>query len=412
MQTAIQKIGDTHLLVTPDGKPIPHKNSDTPLFHIFPRLYNPFKNIGLNDIRLSKADLFLPGSKEPISVLPEEVVIRRPYPNVTMCVAGTSDRKMGWSIPLEMDNLLEWLRLEWLIQLPVKCEHNLMTIHHQFKLDFNLTQQGHVFSMDQTSTFYDPNARAVSFLDLDDIDESFTKGDESFKPYVLDESCGFGFAYFQTLNLTSCAWSDLICDQIEDMALERDVKPATEFTTYIEAHHNNACCEILAADLYNAIRLAREVIVPEEAIYFNDSEKHPAIKHICQWWNDLAPDPATWIAAQIQIDVRIADDNLYWSGMDEKPPWPIDGEWRAKSRNACARWDEYVLIEFAQSKTANFYNDHSFQVFNVAGQDFWSGDGVPSEEAKTWDFAKEGLEALRSFPERFPVAWEKLKAAL
>ncbi|MGR3279226.1 hypothetical protein ACSYAD_29605, partial [Acaryochloris marina NIES-2412] len=114
----------------------------------------------------------------------------------------------------------------------------------------------------------------------------------------------------------------------------------------------------------------------------------------------------------IQIDVRIADDNLYWSGMDEKPPWPIDGEWRAKSRNACARWDEYVLIEFAQSKAANFYNEHSFQVFNVAGQDFWSGDGVPCEESMTWDFAREGLEALRSFPERFPVAWEKLKAAL
>ncbi|WP_262562646.1 hypothetical protein [Acaryochloris sp. CCMEE 5410] len=163
MQVAIAKIGDSHLLVTPDGKPVPHKDSDTPLFHILPRLYNPFKNIGLDRISLSSAKIFLPGSKEPISVLPEEVVIRRPYPNVTMCVAGTSDRKMGWSIPLEMDNLPEWLRLEWLIQLPVKCEHNLMTIHHQFKLDFNLTQQGHVFSMDQTSTFYDPNARAVSF---------------------------------------------------------------------------------------------------------------------------------------------------------------------------------------------------------------------------------------------------------
>ncbi|MGR3280540.1 hypothetical protein ACSYAD_36410, partial [Acaryochloris marina NIES-2412] len=99
-----------------------------------------------------------------------------------------------------------------------------------------------------------------------------------------------------------------LCIEIEDLVLERDVKPATHFTTYKEAHHNNACCEILAADFYNAVRLAREVIVPEQATYFHDSEQHPAIRHICQWWNDLAPDPTTRIAAQIQIDVRIADD--------------------------------------------------------------------------------------------------------
>lgn len=410
MQVAIAKIGDAHLLVTPDGKPVPHKDSDIPIFHILPKLYNPYCDINLSDISLVEATLTPQGSTESISVLPEDVVVRQPYPNENYYAAGTSVRKMGWDVVLDLDTLPQWLDLAWLIQMPPEVEEQVLTINHRFILEFNLTQQGHVFSMDQADTFYDPNARAISFISLKSIDDSFTKGDKSFKSYVMEYP--YGLAFFQTLILNSCAWSDLVCTGIEDMVLERDIEPATEFTTYKEAHHNNACCEIPAEVLYRAIQLAREISVGEDSPYYWNSEAHPAMRHICDWWNKNAPVLESRIAAQMQIDVRIADENLYYSGMDEKPPWPIDGEWRQASRNACARWDDYVLVEFAQTKAANIYGRHSFEVLNVVGEDFHSGEGVPPGEAKTWDFAREGLEALRDFPKRFPFAWKKLQAAV
>lgn len=37
MQTAISRVGDASLLVTPDGKPLPHKDAEQPTFHIMPK---------------------------------------------------------------------------------------------------------------------------------------------------------------------------------------------------------------------------------------------------------------------------------------------------------------------------------------------------------------------------------------
>ncbi|MGR3280494.1 hypothetical protein ACSYAD_36180, partial [Acaryochloris marina NIES-2412] len=105
MQTAIQKIGDTHLLITPDGKPVPHKDSGSPVLHILPELFNPYREIGLSHITLVTATLAPHDSTSPVSVsvLPKDVVIRQPYPSASYCVAGTSARKMGWEVPIDLD---------------------------------------------------------------------------------------------------------------------------------------------------------------------------------------------------------------------------------------------------------------------------------------------------------------------
>ena len=70
--------------------------------------------------------------------------------------------------------------------MPSDLDHPVLTIYHRFTLKFILTQQGQVFSMDQANTFYDPNARTISHISLDKIDDSFTKGDQSFKSYRMD----------------------------------------------------------------------------------------------------------------------------------------------------------------------------------------------------------------------------------
>lgn len=179
---------------------------------------------------------------------------------------------------------------------------------------------------------------------------------------------------------------------------------------FVDAHRHNACCEILTADLYQTIKLARECIVPEAATYYRDSEQHPAIRHLCQWWNDLAPAPESRRAAQIQIFVRAEKSNLYANQFGEITS--VDDMWREMSCNACARWGDQVLIEFGQSRSANFYSRQMVQVFNVVGLPFFSVENINLQDAKTHDYAKRGLESLQKFPERFPVVWEKLKAAL
>ncbi|MGR3280750.1 hypothetical protein ACSYAD_37470, partial [Acaryochloris marina NIES-2412] len=70
--------------------------------------------------------------------------------------AGTAERKMGWDIPLDLDAPPKWLDLTWEVQMPSDSSHPVLTIYHRFTLNFILTQQGHVFSMDQANTFYDP----------------------------------------------------------------------------------------------------------------------------------------------------------------------------------------------------------------------------------------------------------------
>ncbi|MGR3280747.1 hypothetical protein ACSYAD_37455, partial [Acaryochloris marina NIES-2412] len=70
--------------------------------------------------------------------------------------AGTAERKMGWDIPLDLDTPPKWLDLTWEVKMPPDSSHPVLTIYHRFTLNFILTQQGQVFSMDQANTFYDP----------------------------------------------------------------------------------------------------------------------------------------------------------------------------------------------------------------------------------------------------------------
>ena len=153
MQTAITKIGDAHLLVTSDGKPVPHKDSETPVFHVQPQLFNPYCDIGPSDISLVEVALAPHDSTKPVSVLPQDVTVRQPYPNEDYYVAGTAERKMGWDIPLDLDAPPKWLDLTWEVQMPPGSSHPILTIYHRFILEFIPTQQGYVPHSDEIRTY-------------------------------------------------------------------------------------------------------------------------------------------------------------------------------------------------------------------------------------------------------------------
>lgn len=406
MQTAIAKIGDTHLLVTPDGKPLPHKDSESPVFHILPQLYNPYEDISLSNITLVCAEVVPQDSTQSISVLPEDVVVRQPYPNANYYVAGTTDRKMGWDIPVDVDAPPKWLDFRWEVQMPPDspAAQETLTISHRFILEFNLTQQGHVFSMDQSDTFYDKNARAISFVAVDDIDESFTKGDKSFRSYRMD--CPYGLTFYQTLRLNSCAWSDLICMSEEGVTLLRDIEPAKSFQTHVPLHRENACIEVPADVLYQAICNTRVEVDFEIGEY----DRSPGLQRLCHWWNENAPVLGTRRAAFITLWCRVEDDDWYWSGWDECPEWGMENIQKYGLRNRCARWGDFVILEFFQRQVSQqeVAQGVSTEIVGVDGKGY-TDTGFAREDV---DEAYHAHYSLRDFPKRFPFAWERLLSAL
>ncbi|ABW32348.1 hypothetical protein [Acaryochloris marina] len=404
MQVAIAKIGDATLLVTPDGKPVPHKDTEQPTFHIQPQLFNPYCDIGLSDISLVGATIAPHDSTKPVSVLPKDVTIRQPYPNENYYVAGMAERKMGWDIPLDLDAAPKWLDLTWEVRTPSDIEHSILTIYHRFTLEFILTQQGQVFSMDQANTFYDPNARTISHISLNHIDDSFTKGDKSFKSYRMDSP--HGLAFYQTLILNSCAWSDLICTAQEDVTLLRDIEPAQSFQTHIDLHRQNACIEIPADVLHQAI-CDTQVEVDFE---IGEYDRSPGLQRLCRWWNENAPVVGTRRAAFIALWCRVEDDDWYWSGWDECPEWGVENIQRYGLQDRCARWNDFVILEFfpRQVSRLEVAQGASTEILGVDGKGY-TDTGLAREDV---DEAYHAHYSLQAFPKRFPFAWKTLQAAV
>ena len=138
MQIAQQKIGDTSILVTPDGNPVTHKDSEDYVLHIFPRLYAPYDDVGCDNLALIGAQV-QNHDGSMIDVLPNEVVVRSPYPNRCFHVAGTPEHRMGWTIPVDLERLPKGVRFRWkYTENPDRPSHGIQkTITHviDFKLE-------------------------------------------------------------------------------------------------------------------------------------------------------------------------------------------------------------------------------------------------------------------------------------
>ncbi|MGR3280555.1 hypothetical protein ACSYAD_36485, partial [Acaryochloris marina NIES-2412] len=64
------------------------------------------------------------------------------------------------------------------------------------------------------------------------------------------------------------------------------------------------------------------------------------------WWNENAPVLGTRRAAFITLWCRVEDDDWYWSGLDECPEWGMENIQRYGLQDRCARWSDFVILEF------------------------------------------------------------------
>jgi hypothetical protein len=379
MNRAIEKIGDSYLVVNADGSPVLHRDAKSFVFHVSPQVYLDPERIGAwvnpDDVLLSKAKIVY-GVNE-INILPKDICIRQPYPNGCYYVAGTAG-KIGWEINLPEGTSKFKLLLCWKINEDVleKC----LSITHKLNIDLIKSQQGHVYSMDQTHLAIDPNSRAIALLHEEEISEFFHKGNPKTYLFTSQKLDQLQVKITQDLQLTSCAYSDLMTEELESMQLLRDQKQVLYFKNFVQEHRDNASCEMPASVLTEAIELAtkHEFSIGEEPVSTGSYLSHPALKLLSDWWNENTPVENSKNAIYCLLWIRVNDNEEYWSTDLEHPNVDIVD---LAGSNACARCGDLFIMPY---------------VFSV------------KEMAFEWeDFAT--LEALRDFPANFPVAWRHLK---
>jgi hypothetical protein len=409
MQIAAQEINNTILLVTPDGNPIPHKDCEDWSLHILPQLYT---HAGAN-VKLIRAELTIRTEhSKPFNwpsftrydVLPPDVTVRCPYESSRYYVAGTCDRKMGWEYPLQPNQTWAELKLRWLVAIEAKSWNT----EHRITFHLTPTQQGHIYSMQSANYSFGKNARAIALFDEISDTEFFTKGDQSYKIRRYHSPDGVNNVKItQTLNLLSHAWSDVPKVQAtEETTLLRDVKPVKVFTTYQEAHQSSACVEMPAGILYRAIVNAQSLAKPEIESYW----KSDAVSVITDWWNRNAPTPEYRRAGGFDLWCRVADDDQYWNAWYENPNVDVAFIKERWNPLACARWSDFIIIDFIQPPSAYVRHDDEgwLEVLSVTGSFAYD---VGCDKDEELDEAYYSWLSLKNFPSMFPAAWECLKAA-
>ncbi|BDM83185.1 hypothetical protein [Acaryochloris marina] len=400
MQTAILRVGDASLLVTPDGKPLPHKDAEQPTFHIMPKLFNTGAGIGLENITLYGAHVLAFGKsgddeKDYINVLPKDVRLTNPCPNIRYVIAGTADRKMGWDIPLDPSKPPQQLRLWWLLE----TQTDSTIIEHYIDLEFELTQRGNVFSMASLNFAVGEGPRAVSFVDPEQACEFFTRNDPAYQIGYK----GADLIIRQSNKIQSCAWSDLGLEEFEEMVHLRDMTPVDTFHTHLEEFASDACIEMPPHILKQAIQDAIWTDDMQESIWNKSSgyEQSPALQRLCRWWNENAPNPEYRRAANIVLWVRVEDDSEYWAGWYECPNIDIGVLTSEMSANV----GQHVIVQFLQGRDAYTpIGGYGCMIWGVDGCEYIDVGATVDEV----DEAYYGHHMLKDFPDRFPVAWKCL----
>lgn len=178
-------------------------------------------------------------------------------------------------------------------------------------------------------------------------------------------------------------------------------------------HAGNTCIELPAAYFVRAVDLAQRVSFGRGSKYdarglgvMAASEQHPAVRELCDWWNLQAP-AVVRSAGFFMPWVRVADDGKYHCGNSDIPAQPM-GDFSPRTAGQ-ARIRDFVLVEFFKGARDFVFHATSTEVLSVMG-------GVATEisarraqiESGDFDEAWYTLDALASFPDRFPEAWEQL----
>ena len=355
--------------------------------------------------------------------LPSELVVRRPLPNRRHFVAGTRDSRYGFLVPLPPEPPEEVvLRFAWRFTDPEQAEairrragHIPLAVDHVLRLRLLPTGRGRVYSMDASAwpdggTVSPPpcDVQPCAVLDHLDIPDAREAGvalswDAPREVFRMDERLDVpGILLGDVWGL-----SEFEDEQLHEVGQTAAFDPASPGSV---AHRANACVEMPAEVLVEAVRLALTVPYGEGSRYDPGTagmaacEGHPALLALCGWWNANAPDPAHRRAGLCGINVRVREDGEYWYAYHETPNMDVDHP--EKQPGIGARIGDVVLIQFHQGQHAATLGEDGCRLWDVAGGPWWTV-GVSEDEVRSGE-ADEGwyvLEGLASFPGRFPAAW-------
>lgn len=404
-------------IVRADGTVPRPWNTDCPVLHLLPELLLgidafatcPCPRVSCTVFVLSPSGL----------AFPEKLIVRQPFPNRRYLVAGTDDSRYGFLVPLPSELLEEIvIRLEWRLTDAEQAEavrgwggEDAAGVDHVLRLRFGLTERGQVFSTD-TSAWPTGDVGSPPSCEL----QPFAVLSERGLPSAREGSAALGWNMYADVLvmderldvpgiLLSDVWgfSEFEEEQLHEVGQTAVFHPASPGTL---AHHANACTEMPAVILVEAVRLARDIPYGKGTVYAGSmaaSEKHPALLALCGWWNANAPDPLHRHAGLCMPWMRVRDDGEYWCAYYETPTMAVDHS--LKRPEMAARVGDVVLIEFAQGQGAATFDPY-LDLWGVGGNP-WNSVGVSENEVQSGEH-DEGwytLEGLAAFPERFPAAW-------
>lgn len=346
------------------------------------------------------------------------IIVRQPVPNQRYFVGGSSLFRYGWIVPLPLDVTEFDIEFHWFFDCPQMWKilpqdswhvRHLMHIKLQPGTGLTYTMDGKCWPQkDGPAMRFGPRTPfGASDSELDDNDRAHRNIVKEASLVYSDKSLDGDAGYFLEENVSITGipfdkvWS---LDAFQDEQLH-EVKQGLNFSNN-EAHRANANIEMPLDVFYTAVLLAEATPFDNESDFarsvegvIGGMERHPAMLHLCTWWESVRPEGQPFKAGAAMPLVRVRDDGEYWWGHYEVPNSAVDAF--NEGGLDTARIGDFMLVMFLATHEVSKYENGGTTIFLPSGTEYIS----VGAEKEDWDEAWFCLKALVSFRARFPAAW-------
>ena len=383
----------TGIPITADGNAAVGDRT-APFLHILPKLWLPYP--GLDEKQ--EFSIWLESIKIPeIGYESHDTRFTpcRPYPNWNYVVFGCDDTRLGMYLPLQND-LPEKLTIETFYILcgdfkTAEAAHDLTIMHIQNIL----LEKG-----DIGAPSYSTERCTPVFICQAEYERVFKK---SYAERIVayghpahgDARSADEWLLVTDESLEPLANRYVHSSQFEDFIPHRDRKQSIHLQNDIDTHRSNAVVEAPFRLLAEAVALASE-----QKDWPERPEDHPAIRHLCAWWNANAEVKKDHRQAKsCQIFVRANDEDGYQDIDHQVPNFPVDQYDYAENT---ARIGDHFLILYMLGKDACTEDKHGSTSYLVNGEPY-EVIGLSLEELV---LGYETLDNLGSVSDRYSVLYQ------
>lgn len=389
-------------------------------FHILPRLFVPayFVN-GSHTLQSENVNLKIE-STLGFDVTPTGgVKISQPYPNRRYFTGGSITTRHGWLIELTDLTQKFTITFHWKIKID---EVNVYIVEHVLCVTLKESTSKTVFSMDASCRNIEESIdrkpwTTISICGIDDNEKMLINRDIVYSGYPIENNKKHArdVHYKLTENISipgitmDRLWS---IDEFQIKQLH-EIRHITSGFSETKAHRRNALVEIPATLFINAVRLAFQIPFGEGSNYdgygnknrlVSNSEEHPALKILCDWWNLQSPEIYPLKAGSVMPLVRVTNDGKYYWADNEIPEVNVV-EFNSTGKDF-ARLGDFMLLQFQAKDCASaFDKKKGVELFLPSGEIFTD---IDIQDRSEWDEGIHCLEALYGFKQRFPAAWREI----